>query len=181
MLFCFVACDTGDDPNPNKDNPGTSQGGESNSGGETNNGDGEGTNGGEEMASDEIMVKSISSGYDTDEGYAYVVISFARPNGEKITFAHPDDSAITLVDTYVLSDGFDCFSITDGFEVIGVTVSEKSVTVDYAATYEEFNQITPSITSPTMKPRRWCKGSSPCAPPAKDPIRSPVSFARIRC
>ena len=25
MLFCFVACDTGDDPNPNKDNPGTSQ------------------------------------------------------------------------------------------------------------------------------------------------------------
>ena len=27
MLFCFVACDTGDDPNPNKDNPGVSQSG----------------------------------------------------------------------------------------------------------------------------------------------------------
>ena len=37
MLFCFVACDTGDNPDPNKDNPGTSQnGGENNNGGEEN-------------------------------------------------------------------------------------------------------------------------------------------------
>ena len=36
-------------------------------------------------------------------------------------------------------------------------------------------------SSPTMKPQRWCKGSSPCVPPVKAPIRSPVSFARIRC
>ena len=41
MLFCFVACDTGDDPNPNKDNPGTSQGGENNNGGASNNGNGD--------------------------------------------------------------------------------------------------------------------------------------------
>ena len=41
MVFSLVACDTGDNPGPNKDNPGTSQnGGENNNGGEsTNNGD----------------------------------------------------------------------------------------------------------------------------------------------
>ena len=39
MLLCFVACDTGDNPNPNGDNPGVSQnGGENNNGGGSNNG-----------------------------------------------------------------------------------------------------------------------------------------------
>ena len=34
MLLCFVACDTGDTPDPNGDNPGVSQnGGENNNGG----------------------------------------------------------------------------------------------------------------------------------------------------
>ena len=49
MLFCFVACNTGDNPDPNKDNPGTSQnGGGNNNGGENNNGSE--NNGGESIA-----------------------------------------------------------------------------------------------------------------------------------
>ena len=145
MLLSLAACGNNDDnPSGSENNPGTSQ---------SDNQGGTEDQGGEETASDEIMVKNISRGYDTNENYAYVVISFARPNKENITFAHPDGSAITLGNSYVLPDGSDYFSITDGFEVIGITVDERSVTVNYTATYEEFNQTTPSITyTPSSDP-----------------------------
>ena len=160
LVFSLAACGDNNTTDPDKDNSVTSQNEKNENDNETNTGtsqseDQAGTEnqGGEETSSDEIMVKNISMGYDTNENYAFVVISFARPNKENITFAHPDGSAITLGNSYVLPDGSDYFSITDGFEVTGVTVDERSVTVNYTATYEEFNQIIPSITyTPSSDP-----------------------------
>ena len=67
MVFALAACDTGDDPNPNKDNPGTSQGGENNNGGAENNG-GESTNNSDNNT--ETYDLTTVAGYLAQYGYS---------------------------------------------------------------------------------------------------------------
>ena len=68
MVLSLAACDLGNNENPNGDNPGTSQGGESNNGGENNNNGGENNNNGDNNT--ETYDLTTVAGYLAQYGYS---------------------------------------------------------------------------------------------------------------
>ena len=108
MLFCFVACDTGDNPDPNKDNPGTSQ-----NGGENNNGTQGGTQGGATSGDVGSMISGIGSSTalysDMDAASKQAFIAEGARQGLDISFGA--DGSTTIVDT---TDGTTLIQKPDG-------------------------------------------------------------------
>ena len=108
MLFCFVACDTGDNPDPNKDNPGTSQ-----NGGENNNGTQGGTQGGATSGDVGSMISGIGSSTalysDMDAASKQAFIAEGARQGLDISFGA--DGSTTIVD---ITDGTTLIQKPDG-------------------------------------------------------------------
>ena len=108
MLLCFVACDTGDNPNPNGDNPGVSQ-----NGGENNNGTQGGTQGGATSGDVGSMISGIGSSTalysDMDAASKQAFIAEGARQGLDISFGA--DGSTTIVDT---TDGTTLIQKPDG-------------------------------------------------------------------
>ena len=108
MLLFFVACDTGDNSNPNGDNPGVSQ-----NGGENNNGTQGGTQGGATSGDVGSMISGIGSSTalysDMDAASKQAFIAEGARQGLDISFGA--DGSTTIVDT---TDGTTLIQKPDG-------------------------------------------------------------------
>ncbi len=147
MVFALAACggNTDTPTGGEDDDPVTTQATQNDDGGE----DVEENN---NTASDEILVINVSRGYSSNDGYGFITVSFARPNGEEIIFVHPSGEEISLGNSYSMPLDAGCFSITGGFTIAEISVHERSVTVSYEATEDNYDQATSITYTPAADP-----------------------------